>query len=361
MALERLIFELQPRKLRKNLKRFWEIYVIPPKERSIFIPPEKLPQISRKINQIPTRKQPKQVIFDSEANLAYVSCMEGKTLQVFRIKENDIILQKNIEFEDQCVEVLAGRRRIFVTTTNFERLPSRWRNKLWILDTHSLETISSVNTGGNWSKLIAIRPQEDELLISNWHSHDISVIDIKNPSSPKLRQVLKWGEAPRGIGFLPTGNEAIVTGFYSGNLGVLERNQTGKWEVTFTSQPFDFPNYPGNMRHVLISQDGKQAMISNLGRNLVHVWDIKERRFLNSFSVGKSPNSMSFIKKDVLAVSCRNSSSVYLLDLSSQQILGRSELTGKEPTGLCSLKSGFLVTCFGDNTLEWHDVSLNHG
>ena len=356
IGIGKYLYELSPHRIKENLRLFWKIKVSPPKEREVFLPPEKVVIITNKIDTKQTREQPKQVVYDPKTQQAFVSCMEGRSLQVFHLENSGISFAQEVRFGDQCVEVLVANNFLFVTTTNFDRPPRELRNKLWILDTKSLVVISNVDTGGNWSKLIAIRPQGDELLVSNWHSHDISAIDVSNPRSPKVKQILKWGEAPRGIAFLPDGNSAIVTGFYSGNLGILEKQTNGEWRSTFTSEPFDQPNYHGNMRHVLVTNDGKTAIVSNLGRNLVHFWDIEKRKFLDSVSVGKSPNSIDLLENDLLAVSCRDSASVYILNAQTHQVIGRSPTTGKEPTGLCAIPNGFLVTCFGDNTIEMHRI-----
>jgi len=352
--------ELAPKKIGKNIKRFWNIYVNPPKERNVFLSPEELPVTFRKVDQISTAGEPKQVVYDSKLRKAYVSCMKGNSLQIFDIRKSKIIADKEIAFQDQCVEVLLDNNFLYVTTTNFDRPPHELRNRLWILKPQSGEIISSVDTGGNWSKLISASPDHNELLVSNWHSHNISVIDIKDPKRPSLKQILEWGEAPRGIAFTPDGKRAIVTGFYSGNLGILTKESTGTWSVSYTSPKFDAPNYSGNMRHILVTSDGERAVISNLGRNLIHVWDITKREFVKSIRVGKSPNSICWFKNEnQVAVSCRDSSCVYLVDLKLGKAVGRSVKTGKEPTGLCEVEDGFLVTSFGRNTLQLHKLANN--
>ncbi len=355
--LIRLLPELNPKKISKNVTRFFKIYINPPKERGVILDPLNLSEKAFREDKTSTKAQPKQVVYNSKTKEAFVSCMKDQALQVFKIKDKKIKLEKEITFEDQCVEVAIYKDLLFVTTTNFNRPPGKLRNKLWLLDQKSKEIISSVDTGGNWSKLIAVRPQGDELLISNWHSHDISVVDITDPEKPNLKQILKWGEAPRGIAFLPDGNSAIVTGFYSGNIGILTKNNNC-WESSFTSKPFDAPNYSGNMRHVLITQDAKTAIISNLGRNLLHFWNIDKKIFEESISVGKSPNSIDFLTPDKVAVSCRDSSYVYIVDTNSRKVIGRSQKTGSEPTGLCQVKSGFLVTNFKENSLDLYSVKL---
>lgn len=348
---------LLPKITAENIHRFFRIHVNPPKEKGIFLEPSKLPEITTLEDRIDTKAQPKQVVYNETTKKVFVSCMEGRTLQIFKIENKKIALENEISFEDQCVEVALLKNIAFVTTTNFDRPPNTLRNKLWMINQESKEIISSIDTGGNWSKLIAIRPQEDEILISNWHSHDISIVNITEPRNPKLKQILKWGEAPRGIAFLPDGKSVIVTSFYSGNLGILSKDSEGIWKSSYTGPPFDKPNYSGNMRHVLISKDNQTAVISNLGRNLLHFWNIENRTFENNIPVGKSPNSIDFIDStDLIAVSCRDSSYVYLVDSKLRKVVGRSSMTGAEPTGLCGLNSRFLVTCFKDNTLELHSI-----
>lgn len=351
--IKRYLPELHPGKIKDNINRFWRIYINPPKERNVYLRPASLLTIASKVDTTPTKGQPKQVVYDQSTNLAYVSCMSGHALQIFRIEAEKIKLEGEVPFEDQCVEVLLNSGRVLVTTTNFDRLPHQLRNKFWVLDPNTREIVSSLDTGGNWSKLMAASPKGDEVLLSNWHSHNISAIDLKNPADPKLSQILSWGEAPRGIAFTPFGNQAIVTGFYSGNLGILAKDPESKqWASVYTSEPFDPPHYHGNMRHVLIDIDGENAIVSNLGRNLIHIWSIRDRKFTASIPVGKSPNSIDWINNHEIVVSCRDSNYVYRVDLRSQTVIGKSQRTGQEPTGLCSIKGGFLVTGFKSNTLE---------
>jgi hypothetical protein len=355
--IKRYIPELSPEKIRKNVGRWWKIYVNPPKESRTFVKPQELPEIGKRLDVIKTKGQPKQVIFDPKAKLAYISCMSGKALQVFSLNNNKLKLTNEIDFNDQCVELAMTEDYVYVTTTNFEKFPFEPRNKLSTFDKKNLNLISQVDTGGNWSKVIAIRPQKDEVLISNWESQNISVIDISDPRTPTLKQLLKWGKAPRGIEFVPDGNRAVVTGFYSGNLGILERDKNGKWNAVYTSERFDYPNYSGNMRHVLIDHDGDTAVVSNMGRNLIHFWSISQKKFLDSVVVGKYPNTICWITDELIAVSCRKSRSIYILNKINHKLIGRSEETSEEPTGLCKVNDHqLLVTGFKKGNLEIHEI-----
>jgi len=354
----RYLPEFCPKRLKQNLKRLWRSHINPPKERKQFLSPEHLPVIAMKRAQIATREQPKQVAYHPGGNVALVTCMKGRALQIFHLEKEKFSLETELEFETQPVEVKIIGDKALVTTTNFQRPPYSLDNRLWIIDIASRKIISSVETGGNWSKYIAVHSQKRLAFVSNWHSHDISIIDISNLKKPELKQLIRWGESPRGIAFTSKGDKAIVTGFYSGNIGELQPDSQGNWQVVFTSQPFDHPRYSGNMRHLVISADDQYAIISNLGRNLIHWWSIPKRRFADNIPVGQSPNSIEFIDgdKELLAVSCRDSNSVYLVDTIKRRVIGRSEKTGKKPTGLSFAPGGFLITNFRSNTLEFYQL-----
>ncbi|KKQ95624.1 MAG: hypothetical protein UV74_C0013G0272 [Candidatus Woesebacteria bacterium GW2011_GWB1_43_14] len=342
--------------LPKHIKRYWRTTISPPPESKIFLPPERVVETGEKLDGIETRPQPKQVVYDPSKRNAYVSCMSGRSLQKFSHDNRKLHFADEVNFEDQCVEVAIDGGLLYATTTNFERPPRKTRNQLWIINAENLSILSSLNTGGNWSKLIAVNPIHNEIMISNWHSHNISVIDTSDSFAPKLKQTLEWGEAPRGIAFAPDGNSAIVTGFYSGNLGVFKK-YSDEWFNITTTEPFEKPRYSGNMRHIIIDERGEYAYVSNLGRNLLLQYSTDTLKNTKKIAVGKSPNSIDFLGNNEIIVSCRGSSCVYLVDIDKEKVQGRSQYTGKEPTGLCRVSnSSFLVTCFGDNTLEFHQI-----
>ncbi len=360
--LLRYLPELSPTRLKKNIQRLWRREINPPPERGIYTSPEQYQVISKKIGQVETRQEPKQVAYSHFTNSLLVSCMEGRTLQAFSIRDKGLSLTNELTFPDQCVEVTAWNNLAFVTTTNFERPPRSTHNYLHVIDLDNWGVVSSIETEGNWSKLIAVHPDGEEVLVSNWHSHNISVIDIEDVQKPQVKQIIEWGEAPRGIAITGDGKTAILTGFYSGDIGVLEKQRNGEWNLVYTSPPFDQPHYPGNPRHLLIDDEKQLAYISNLGRNLVHIWSLPKRKFIDNLPVGKSPNSITFVddEKKVLAVSCRGSNSVYFLDVKDRKTIGVSERTGDKPTGLCSLPGGEIaVTCFDDKTLSRYKMATS--
>ncbi len=337
-------------------KRAWRIYVHPPKETKVYLEPDAVSEIAHEVSKINTDSQPKQVRVVNDQ--AFVSCMEGQSLQVFDIYPK-LELRKEIPFPDQCVELTSFKDLVFATTTNFARPPQNLHNKLWIIDSHSHEVISSVDTQGNWSKVIAVHPSGEYALVSNWHSHNISVISLHDIENPQVIDMLtppdgrKQLESPRGIAFTDNGEIGLITGFYSKNILEVRQNSDGKFYFSFISPPFDMNGYAGSPRDIVILNPDI-ALYSNLGTNTIHAWSIPDREVIETIKVGKEPNSIALIgpSKDILAVSCRASKAVYLIETNSLKVVGRSEYTGDTPTGLDALPNGFLVTDFDSANLH---------
>jgi len=336
-----------------ELKRQWRRSINPPKESFVYLKPEKLKIMSSRISEASTLPEPKQVEFDQTTGIAYVTCMSGNTLSLYGLSGNIVENIRNVEFPNQCVEVVVGGNYVYVTTCDFKRPPSPLENKLWVLS-KSGEKIDSIDTRGEWSKVIALDEGRGIAAVSNWHSHDISIINITS-KTPKFIQLVRWGEAPRGLVFLPDG-KLLATDFYSAKVGIISE-QDGVWKPVYSSPPFDGAKYQGNMRHVVLSPQKDYAIISNLGRNLIHWWSIQERTFETHLLVGQEPNTVGVMNQDLLAVSCRKSNLIYYVDLQQRKVIGKSEATGSLPTGLCSVdENRLLVTSFRDNTLELHQL-----
>lgn len=343
---------------KKLALRAWRIYVNPPSESQLFLSPRDIPVVVNRVRSVTTASQPKQVTVDTRKNLAYVSCLAGKKVQVFDLTLG-LKLIDEIEFTDQCVEVTLFGGLGFATTTNFARDIDELRgvgkrNSLHVIRLEDGQILSSSETGGNWSKVVRISPEEKLAFISNWHTHDLSIFDISDLTNPRLVQVIPCGESPRGIAVLDSGRKLIVTGFYSGNVIELRQGKKGLFQITHVGEPFDFPHYSGNPRDVLLDpHNDNLAWISNLGRNVVHQYLIAERKFASSILVGKSPNSLAFLpESSFLLVSCRRVNAVMVIDTEHLKVVGRSEFTGEAPTGLAAVPQGFLVTGFVSNTLE---------
>src|SRR5207253_1421816 len=99
---------------------------------------------------------------------------------------------------------------------NFKRGPEQ-RSHLCAVNLTTEEILSTINTQGEWSKVIKIDDVHGVAFVSNWHSNDVSIIDVSNPRDMKVLQVLPCGESPRGLVIQPDGT-VIATNFFGRNI-----------------------------------------------------------------------------------------------------------------------------------------------
>jgi hypothetical protein len=120
---------------------------------------------------------------------------------------------------------------------------------------------------------------------------------------------------------------------------------------SYISPKLGTAEYGGAPRDIVIDSDDT-ALFSNLGDNTINRWSISKREVIKRVRVGKEPNSIRLLENNILAVSCRTSKAVYMLDIKSLEIVGRSTMTGETPTGLAPIEGGFLATDFDSNQLR---------
>ncbi len=353
MQLAKIIEKIRPKSIRHYIRR----KIFPYKETKIFINKSTLPIVTKKLSTITTAPQPKQVAIDSVKKIAYISCMNGKCLQKFSFENNELILLNQINFDDQCVEVELQDSLLYATTTNFLR-GNLQRSFLRIINLENFSLISSTDTGGAWSKVIKIDKERNLCYISNWHSNNVTVMDITNKDNPKVLSLISCKESPRGLGILPNG-DVIACNFYGKTVFKISNN-SGNFSIVHESEIFDKETYGGNLRDILLSNDSNRIYVSNLGRNMILVYDANSLRLLDTILITREPNSIRFYdnQKYILA-SSRKDDVVSVIDIHNNKVIGMSEKTGRLPTGLEVIDGGFLVTNFTDGSVELHTFTPN--
>lgn len=344
--------------LLKTIKRGWKIYVRPPKEKKIFFrPTSSQSDFTIKVATIKTASQPKQVAVDLAGRRAYVTGMNSQVLQEFLYTDDRLALSRQWTLPEQCVEVEYIDGFCYLTTTNFGRGPSQ-SSHLRTLDTTKGAFISCVDTGGEWSKVIKLDNIQHLAYISNWHSNNLSIFDVRDRQNPSLIEMINCSEAPRGLAVRRDG-VVIATSFYGQRIFQIARTK-GTYQIVKQSAIFAPGAYGGNMRDVLLSSDGRTAWVSNLGRNLLHWYDADTLELGGSISVPREPNSIRFVddSETLLAVSCRKDNVLCIIDAIEKRVVGVSVRTGETPTGLASINLGLLVTTFADNLLELHRLKV---
>lgn len=147
------------------------------------------------------------------------------------------------------------------------------------LDLQTLEIIAVVAVG-SVPKFLKATPDDRYVLVSNWCSGDLSVIDTR--TKREVRR-LDMGRYPRGIAVHPMGSHAYVSIMGSQKLAVVDL-QT--FEVSWFHEVGHHP------RHVCISPDGNFLYLTLNSEGKVAKLDAYTGQVLQTVQTGRAPRSM---------------------------------------------------------------------
>jgi YVTN family beta-propeller protein len=216
---------------------------------------------------------------------------------------------------------------------------------LYRIDTSTLR-IDQVIPVGAVPKYVAVTPDDKTVLVTNWCSWDLSVVDV---ASAKVRKTIPLnGSYPRGIAVAPDSRTAFVAIMGTTRIDKVDLS-AGK--VSVFAEPGSGP------RHLVISPDGKYLYSTNNGSGTVSKIDASSGRVIKSVSTGSQPRSMA-ISSDGKAVYVVNyeSSTVSKLRTSDMKEIAE-EPTDHHPIGITyEPKNGTVwVACYVGTIIVFDD------
>lgn len=137
-------------------------------------------------------------------------------------------------------------------------------------------------------KFIAASPDGRWIVVANWSSWDLSVIDVTTFREIKRIPI---GPEPRGIAFLPDSSGAFVTTQYHdarrGYPAELYRLDVADWKLTAIQT--DLGRYP---RHIVLDADGRYLYASMTGDVTVIKVDTTSGKIVGSVRTGAAPRTI---------------------------------------------------------------------
>jgi YVTN family beta-propeller protein len=220
------------------------------------------------------------------------------------------------------------------------------------IDRRSHKVRRQLRTKGNWSKVMALSPDERTLYVANWVSNDVSEIDL---ASGKVRRLLPTVRTPRGLYPTPDGRRLFVAGFDGGELQRIDL-RTGASKVLLRTG--------GAMRHLVGDPRGGRLYADDMALGRAFVVDLARERVRRLATTDKMPNTIDLTPDGkVLYVSNRGRNgpcfcapgpewgSVLAIDAASGRILD-AMVGGNQTTGLDVSPDG--------RTLAFSDFLDNH-
>jgi YVTN family beta-propeller protein len=148
------------------------------------------------------------------------------------------------------------------------------------ISTETLQ-IDQVIKVGAVPKYVAVTPDNSKILVSNWCSYDLSVIDANTGAESSRIDI---GRFPRGIAVSPDSKTAYVAIMGGTDVAVVDLT---------TGQVGSIPDVGDSPRHLVLSPDGATLYATLNGSGKVAKIDVASRSVTTRVSTGAAPRSMA--------------------------------------------------------------------
>ena len=310
-------------------------------------------QLHHKRYEAKTGSNPKQVAFTPDGKQLWVTLLGSRGVQVFDTATGallDVIIMGTRGGAVEVIFNLAGTRAY---VSQMETA------SVYELDTQKRKVLRRFGTGGNWTKILALSPDEKTLYAANWVSNDVSVINLSNGALVKKIPTVK---TPRGVIITPDGKRMFIAGFDGGELQRIDLVSGDKKIMLSTG---------GAMRHLAFDEKTKRIYADDMATGIAHIIDIDKETVTTLSKTDAFPNSIDLSPEGkYLYVSNRGENnpfsysipgpewgSVVVIDTGTGKTVD-AMVGGNQTTGLDVSPDGKLLafTDFLDNRLTLMDI-----
>lgn len=214
------------------------------------------------------------------------------------------------------------------------------------VDTETM-AIDQVIQVGAVPKYVAVTPDDRKVLVTNWCTYDLSIIDV---ASGREEARLPIGRYPRGIVVSPDSRTAYVAVM---GAGMIVRVDLTTNQVTTLVQSGKSP------RHLLLSPDGKSLFVSHNGDSTVARVDTGTGAITHRVTTGQQPRSMA-ISTDGSAIYVANYESSTVTKLRADDLGELDQVaTDHHPIGITyePTTGSVWVACYGGSILVFSDTT----
>lgn len=235
---------------------------------------------------------------------------------------------------------------------------------VYAIDTASKQVRRRYGSGGTWTKVLTLSPDERTLYAANWVSNDVSAIDLASGEVRRYPTV----RTPRGLFVSPDGGRLYVAGYDKGEIARIAL-ATGDSKVLLRTG--------GAMRHLVGDPARGLVYADDMARNRIYVLDLRTEQVRPLAKTDHEPNTID-VSPDGRAVYVSNRGrnganwyrpgpewgSVIVLDTETGRpldaIVGGNQTTGLDlsPDGTRLAFSDFLDNRVNIYEVPTHDVLL---
>ena len=239
---------------------------------------------------------PKSVIISPDGRNAYVNDLEGMNTMILSTENFEVV--SNIKHTGKPVEfgITGGGRYIWISYFRLlekgypkelgDERSYKYNSVVVVYDTLEKGFVNRFEVG-IIPKVIAVSPDEKLILVANWRSASVSVI---NTDSNEVIKTIKVGAVPRGIKFTHDGKYAYVCNFGGSTISKINIENL-EVEKTITNVGF-------KPRDIVIRKDMKYAYFSNFGDGMLRKMDLETDKVVDKVKIGTEPRSICITNND---------------------------------------------------------------
>ena len=310
-------------------------------------------QLHHKRYEVKTGSNPKQVAFTPDGKQLWVTLLGSRGVQVFDTATGALLDVITMGSKGGAVEVIFNLNGTRAYVSQMETA------SVYEVDTAKRRVLRRFATGGNWTKILALSPDEKTLYAANWVSNDVSVINVSNGLLIKKIPTVK---TPRGIIITPDGKRMFIAGFDGGELQRIDLLSGDKKIMLATG---------GAMRHLAYDDKTKRIYADDMATGIAHIIDVDKETVATLGKTDAFPNSIDLSPEGrYLYVSNRGQNNpvsysipgpewgtVTVLDTTTGKTVD-AMVGGNQTTGLDVSPDGKLLafTDFLDNRLTLMDI-----
>ena len=219
---------------------------------------------------------------------------------------------------------------------------------LYKINTQSL-AIEDVVQVGAVPKYVATTPDSRYVLVSNWCSGDVTIIDSQLGHT--VKNVL-LGAHPRGIVVDSHSEQAYVAVMGSNKIGVIDlKDFSVSWITNVGSTP----------RHLCISPDNKYLYVTLNSEGKVSKIDLKTSKVVAKVSTGRAPRSMAMLGDGAYLYVVNYLSNTLSKVRAADMKVVETIATKDKPIGVTTDAEAqtIWVACYSGNIMVFHDNDLN--
>ena len=316
--------------------------------------------VARPLGILPCGPAPKQVAFAPEGGALFVSLLAGDGFDVIDLAAH-AASRVSVPGYGKDQGFVEG---IFPAGTSTFLLSQMSRDAIHefsLSEGAAPKYLRSLNSCGEWTKVIAYEPKTRRLAASNWISDDVTILDY---DGGRLIERLGGLPTPRGLAWSPDGSHLYIASYGGGGLF--------RFDASLWRQDGHLPRPGSALRHIVLDASGTTLYVSDMmNREAIEV-DAATLSIKRTFRTGSNPNTIALSPNGrILAVSCRGPNNplgyierspapgeVLLFDLGSGEQVASIE-GGAQPTGLDISRDGRLLAFsnFQDANVELYDIS----